>query len=52
VDALVPPETLAFLAEARPYDPPKIGADAAQRDYYGEREAWIERMAGGGAAGG
>ena len=52
VDALVPPETLAFLAEARPYDPPQTEADGVRRDHYAEREAWIERMAGGGVAGG
>ena len=47
VDELVPPETLAFLAEARPYDPPEIAADGAQRDHYAEREAWIESIAAG-----
>jgi nicotinic acid mononucleotide adenylyltransferase len=46
VDELVPPETLAFLAEARPYDAPEIGADGARRDHYAEREAWIESLAG------
>ena len=45
VDGLVPPETLAYLAEARPYDPPEIGADGARRDYYAMREAWVESLA-------
>ena len=45
VAGLVPPETLAFLAEARPYDPPRWSDDGTQIDHYALREAAIEALA-------
>jgi nicotinic acid mononucleotide adenylyltransferase len=49
VGSLVPPEAAAFIAEARPYDPPSdagAGVDAAARDRYALREALIAALGG------
>lgn len=44
VAALVPPETAAFLAAARPYDPPRRLPDGRLSDSYGERMARVETI--------
>lgn len=44
VTALVPPETAAFLAAARPYAPPRRLPDGRMDDRYGERVTQVEAI--------
>ena len=45
VAGLVPPQTAAFIAEARPYDPPGGGASPLLPDRYAAREAIVAALA-------